>query len=423
MTGADDLTGAPGPADWHDGRLPRDTLRPDTLAVRGGTVRTPFQETSEALFLTQGYVYERAADAEAAFAGEADRFLYSRYGNPTVSTFEERLRLLEGAEACYATASGMSAVFTALAALVRSGSRVVAARALFGSTVVIFDEILARWGVRTDYVDGHVPEQWEQALATPADVVFFETPSNPMQDLVDIATVSRLAHAAGAVVVVDNVFATPVLSRPLELGADVVVYSATKHIDGQGRVLGGAILGTDAYVHGPVQTLIRNTGPSLSAFNAWVLLKGLETLSLRVRHQTASALTLAAWLEQHPAVAQVRYPYLPSHPQHALALAQQDGGGTVVTFDLRVPDGAGPDLAKQTTFGVLDALRVVDISNNLGDAKSLVTHPATTTHRKLGAAGRAAVGIAESTVRLSVGLEDPADLRDDLDQALAALDA
>jgi O-succinylhomoserine sulfhydrylase len=411
----------PGPADWHDDRLPRDTLRPDTLAVRGGTVRTPFQETSEALFLTQGYVYSRAAGAEAAFAGEADRFLYSRYGNPTVSTFEERLRLLEGAEACYATASGMSAVFTALAALVRSGSRVVAARALFGSSVVIFDEILAKWGVQTDYVDGHVPGQWEQALATPADVVFFETPSNPMQDLVDIAAVSRLAHAAGAVVVVDNVFATPVLSRPLDLGADVVVYSATKHIDGQGRVLGGAILGSDAFVHGPVQTLIRNTGPSLSAFNAWVLLKGLETLSLRVRHQTASALTLAGWLEQHPAVASVRYPYLPSHPQHALALAQQDGGGTVVTFDLRVPDGATPEVAKKATFGVLDTLRVIDISNNLGDAKSLVTHPATTTHRKLGPAGRAAVGIAESTVRLSVGLEDPADLRDDLEQALAAL--
>ncbi len=415
------MTGAPGPADWRDGRLPRAALRPDTLAVRGGTVRSGFQETSEALFLTQGYVYERAADAEAAFAGEADRFLYSRYGNPTVSSFEERLRLLEGAEACYATASGMSAVFTALAALVRSGSRVVAARALFGSSVVIFDEILASWGVRTDYVDGHVPEQWEAALATPADVVFFETPSNPMQDLVDIATVSRLAHAAGAVVVVDNVFATPVLSRPLPLGADVVVYSATKHIDGQGRVLGGAILGSDAFVHGPVQTLIRNTGPSLSPFNAWVLLKGLETLSLRVRHQTASALTLATWLEQHPAVAQVRYPYLPSHPQHALALAQQDGGGTVVTFDLRVLEDATPDVAKKATFGVLDALRVVDISNNLGDAKSLVTHPATTTHRKLGPAGRAAVGIAESTVRLSVGLEDVDDLADDLEQALGTL--
>jgi O-succinylhomoserine sulfhydrylase len=410
----------PGPGDWQDDRLPRDTLRPDTLAVRGGTVRTQFQETSEALFLTQGYVYERAADAEAAFAGETDRFLYSRYGNPTVSSFEERLRLLEGAEACYATASGMSAVFTALAALVRSGSRVVAARALFGSSVVIFDDILAKWGVRTDYVDGHVPEQWEAALATPADVVFFETPSNPMQDLVDIAAVSRLAHAAGAVVVVDNVFATPVLSRPLLFGGDVVVYSATKHIDGQGRVLGGAILGTDEFVHGPVQTLIRNTGPSLSPFNAWVLLKGLETLSLRVRHQTASALTLATWLERHPAVASVRYPYLPSHPQHALALEQQDGGGTVVTFGLRVPDGAAPEAAKKVTYGFLDALRVVDISNNLGDAKSLVTHPATTTHRKLGPAGRAAVGIAESTVRLSVGLEDAADLRDDLEQALGA---
>ncbi|HEY0188732.1 MAG TPA: O-succinylhomoserine sulfhydrylase [Cellulomonas sp.] len=409
----------PGPADWDDRRLPAG-LQPETLAVRGGAVRTPFQETSEALFLTQGYVYTRAADAEAAFAGEADRFVYSRYGNPTVSTFEERLRLLEGAEACFATATGMSAVFTALAALVRQGSRVVAARALFGSSVVIFDEILAKWGVRTDYVDGHVPEQWEAALATPADVVFFETPSNPMQDLVDIVTVSRLAHAAGAVVVVDNVFATPVLSRPLELGADVVVYSATKHIDGQGRVLGGAILGTDAFVHGPVQTLIRNTGPSLSAFNAWVLLKGLETLALRVRHQTASALTVATWLEQHPAVAGVRYPYLPSHPQHELALAQQAGGGTVVTFTIATPEGSTPEEEKRRTFAALDSLRVIDISNNLGDAKSMVTHPATTTHRKLGPAGRAAVGIAESTVRLSVGLEYPADLVADLEQAFAA---
>lgn len=419
--GAPTSTGTPGPADWRDARLPRDTLRPDTLAVRGGTVRTPFQETSEALFLTQGYVYARAAEAEAAFAGEADRFVYSRYGNPTVSTFEERLRLLEGAEACYATTSGMSAVFTALAALVRSGSRIVAARALFGSSIVIFDEILAKWGVRTDYVDGHVPAQWEEALSTPADVVFFETPSNPMQDLVDIATVSRLGHAAGATVIVDNVFATPVLSRPLEFGADVVVYSATKHIDGQGRVLGGAILGTDEFVHGPVQTLIRNTGPSLSAFNAWVLLKGLETLSLRVRHQTASALTVATWLEQHPAIESVRYPYLPSHPQYALARAQQDGGGTVVTFGLRVPEDATPDVAKKSTFAVLDALRVIDISNNLGDAKSLVTHPATTTHRKLGREGRAAVGIAESTVRLSVGLEDTRDLTDDLARALDTL--
>ncbi|WP_070320473.1 O-succinylhomoserine sulfhydrylase [Cellulomonas iranensis] len=411
----------PGPGDWDDHRLDRSTLRPDTLAVRGGLVRTEFGEMSEAVFLTQGYTYATAAQAEAGFAGDVDRFLYSRYGNPTVTTFEERLRLLEGAEACYATASGMSAVFTALAALVRSGSRIVAARALFGSSVVIFDEILAKWGVRTDYVDGHVPAQWEAALATPADVVFFETPSNPMQDLVDIATVSRLAHAAGATVVVDNVFATPVFSRPLEHGADVVVYSATKHVDGQGRVLGGAVLGSADYVRGPVQTLLRNTGPSLSPFNAWVLLKGLETMSVRVRHQAASALTLARWLEEQPGVARVRYPFLASHPQHDLARAQQTGGGTVVTFDLAVPPDAPADVAKKATFGVLDALRVVDISNNLGDAKSIVTHPATTTHRKLGPAGRAAVGIGEATVRLSVGLEDVEDLRDDLAQALATL--
>jgi len=256
-------------------------LRPDTLAVRGGLNRSNFDETSEGLFLTQGYVYPRAADAEAAFAGELDRFVYSRYGNPTVGMFEERLRLLEGAEACFATATGMSAVFTSLAALVKSSDRIVAARALFGSSLVIFDELFAKWGVRTDYVAGHVLEQWAAALATPATVVFFETPSNPMQDIVDVRAVCDLAHRAGALVVLDNVFATPVLQRPLEQGADIVVYSATKHIDGQGRVLGGAILGSKAYISGPVQTLIRNTGPSLSPFNAWVLLKGLETLSLR----------------------------------------------------------------------------------------------------------------------------------------------
>ncbi len=415
--GDDGSRRVPGPGDWDARRVDRAHLRPDTLAVRGGLVRTEFDETSEALFLTQGYVYAHAADAEAAFAGETDRFMYSRYANPTVATFEERLRLLDGAEACFATATGMSAVFTALAAVVGQGSRVVAARALFGSSLVVLDEILARWGVRTDYVDGHVPAQWEAALATPADVVFFETPSNPMQDLVDIAAVAELAHRAGALVVVDNVFATPVFSRPLEHGADVVVYSATKHIDGQGRVLGGAILGPADYVNGPVQTMIRNTGPSLSPFNAWVLLKGLETLSVRVRHQASSALRLAQWLEEHPAIASVRYPYLPSHPQHALALRQQSGGGTVVTFDLAVPEE--PAAADAATFAVLDALRVIDVSNNLGDAKSLVTHPATTTHRKLGPAGRAAVGISESTVRLSVGLEDVEDLIEDLDQALA----
>ncbi|MFE5310077.1 O-succinylhomoserine sulfhydrylase [Isoptericola sp. NPDC056605] len=396
------------------------TVRPATLAVRGGHRRSDFQEMSEGLFLTQGYTYASAADAEAAFAGERSQFLYSRYGNPTVHTFEERLRLIEGAEACYATASGMSAVFNALAALVSSGSRIVSARALFGSTNVIYDEIFAKWGVRVDLVDGHVTSQWEEALATPADVVFFESPSNPMQDLVDVRRVAELAHAAGAVVVVDNVFATPVLQKPLELGADVVVYSATKHIDGQGRVLGGAILGTEEFLTGPVQTFVRNTGPSLSPFNAWVLLKGLETLDVRVRAQDAAALQVATALEELDGVTGVRYPFLPSHPQHELAKAQQSGGGTVVTFDLAVPEGTEAAEAKKRTFAFLDALQVVDISNNLGDAKSIITHPATTTHRKLGPEGRAKVGIAETTVRLSIGLEDPRDIVEDVEQALHA---
>lgn len=391
-------------------------LRPDTLAVRGGLDRTGFDETAEAMFLTQGYVYGSAAEAEAAFAGDTDRFVYSRYGNPTVSVFEERLRLVEGAEACFATATGMAAVFNSLLALLKAGDRVVASRALFGSCFVILDELLPRFGVSTEFVDGHDLAQWERALATPARAVFFESPSNPMQDLVDVRAVCGLAHAAGATVVVDNVFATPLLQRPLELGADVVVYSATKHMDGQGRVLGGAILGSAAYVDEQVQPLMRHTGPSLSPFNAWVLLKGLETMRLRVDHQVRVALELAGWLEEHPAVRAVRHPWLPSHPQHELAREQMSAGGTVVTFELDAPDGG----AKAAAFRFLDALRVVDISNNLGDAKSLITHPATTTHRRLGVEGRARAGITDAVVRLSVGLEDVEDLREDLDRALAA---
>ncbi|MCK6211844.1 O-succinylhomoserine sulfhydrylase [Georgenia sp. EYE_87] len=398
-------------------------LRPGTLAVRGGQYRSAFQETSEALYLTQGFVYDRAAEAEAAFAEEIERYTYSRYTNPTVTTFEERLALIEGAEDCYATSTGMSAVFTALAALVSSGSRVVAARELFGSTLCVFDDILARWGVRTDYVTGTDLDQWAAALATPADVVFLESPSNPMQDVLDLPAIARLAHAAGATVIVDNVFATPVLQRPLELGADVVVYSATKHIDGQGRVMGGAILGTRELVRGPVQSLIRSTGPNLAPFNAWVLAKGLETLPLRVRAQTATALELARWLEQQPGVASVRYPFLASHPQHDLARAQMSGGGTVVTFTLDGSGLASADPAARAdverTFAFLDALRVVDISNNLGDAKSMVTHPATTTHRRVDPVTRDALGIVPTTVRFSVGLEDVEDLREDLDAALA----
>jgi O-succinylhomoserine sulfhydrylase len=385
-------------------------LRPDTLAVRGGLARSDFDETAEALFLTSGFVYDSAEQAEAAFKDEIDKFIYSRYGNPTVAMFEERLRLLEGAEACFATASGMSAVFVALSALLGQGDRVVASRGLFGSCFVILDEILPRWGVETVFVDGPDLDQWRDALSQPTTAVFFETPSNPMQELVDMRAVSDLAHAAGAQVVVDNVFGTPVFSRPLDFGADVVVYSATKHIDGQGRTLGGAVLGRREFVDGPVKNLMRHTGPAMSPFNAWVLVKGLETMSLRVRHQAASTLTLARALEEHPKVRRVVYPWLESHPQHELAKAQMTGGGTVVTFEI--------EGGKDEAFAVMNALRVVDISNNLGDAKSMVTHPATTTHRRLSPEARAAVGITDGTIRISVGLEDPADLVEDLTTAL-----
>jgi O-succinylhomoserine sulfhydrylase len=359
-------------------------------------------------------VYTSAAEAEASFAGEVDHYVYSRYGNPTVTAFEERLRLIEGADDCFATASGMAAVFNSLIALLEAGDRVVASRALFGSCYIILNDLLPRWGVTTTFVDGHDPDQWRAALAEPAQAVFFESPSNPMQDLIDIAEVCRLARDAGATVIVDNVFATPLLQKPLELGADVAVYSATKHIDGQGRVLGGAILGPTSYIRNQVEPLMRHTGPSISPFNAWVLLKSLETLRLRLDHQCASALRLAAWLETHPAVASVRYPYLPSHPQHALAVRQMTAGGTVVTFRL----DATAETAKRDAFTVVDALRLIDISNNLGDAKSLITHPATTTHRRLSPKERQQAGIGDGVIRLSVGLEDVEDLQADLDRAL-----
>lgn len=384
--------------------------RPDTLAVRSGLARSGFEETAEALYLTSGFVYDSAEAAEAAFSGESDRFVYSRYGNPTTAMLQERLAALEGAEACTATASGMSAVFTALAALLGAGDRVVASRGLFGSCFVILDEILPRWGVETVFVDGPDLEQWRQALSQPTTAVFFESPSNPMQELVDMRAVSDLAHAAGAQVVVDNVFGTPVFSRPFDHGADVVVYSATKHIDGQGRVLGGAILGRREFIDGPVQNLMRHTGPTMSAFNAWVLLKGLETLRLRVEAQAATALKLAKVLEAHPKVSRVVHPFLVSHPQHELAKRQMSGGGSVVTFQI--------DGDKAEAFALMNALRIVDISNNLGDSKSMITHPATTTHRRMGADARAAIGITDGTLRLSVGLEDAGDLVDDVRQAL-----
>lgn len=383
---------------------------PATIGVRGGLLRSGFEETAEALYLTSGYVYASAAEAEKAFTGEIDRYVYSRYGNPTISMFEERLRLIEGAPACFATATGMAAVFTSLGALLGGGDRLVAARSLFGSCFVVCNEILPRWGVETVFVDGDDLSQWEEALSVPTQAVFFETPSNPMQSLVDIAAVTELAQAAGAKVVLDNVFATPLLQQGFPLGVDVVVYSGTKHIDGQGRVLGGAILGSQEYIDGPVQKLMRHTGPAISAFNAWILLKGLETLAVRVDYSNRSAERVAEFLEGHSAVSWVKYPFLESHPQYDLAKRQMRGGGTVVTFEL-----AG---SKERAFEVLDKLQIIDISNNLGDAKSLITHPATTTHRAMGPEGRAAIGLGDGVVRVSVGLEDTDDLIRDLDRAL-----
>lgn len=381
-----------------------------TQLVRGGLTRSEWDETSEGLFLTSGFVYGSAEEAEAAFAGESDHYIYSRYGNPTVSMFEERLRTIEGAEAVYATASGMAAVFTSLIAILETGDRVVASKGLFGSCFLILDELLPRWGIDTEFVDGADIDAWAEALSKPTKAVFFETPSNPMQGLVDIRAVSDLAHEAGATVVVDNVFATPVLQSPIQLGADVVVYSTTKHIDGQGRTLGGAILGSTEYIDEKVQPFIRHTGPALSPFNAWVLVKSLETLDLRVTAQTKAALALASALGDFPGVTDVWYPFLETHPQHDLATRQMSGGGSVVTFEVE----GGKDAA----FRVLNGLSIIDISNNLGDAKSLVTHPASTTHRRLGPQVRSQMGITDGVVRISVGLEDVGDLTNDLHAAL-----
>ncbi|CAN5881111.1 O-succinylhomoserine sulfhydrylase [soil metagenome] len=386
-----------------------ESWRPDTVAVRAGLDRTGFFETSEALFLNSGYVYASAEEAEAAFAGDIDRHRYSRVSNPTVTMLQERVRMMEGAEAAWATASGMAAVFYALLAALQAGDRVVAARSLFGSCFVVLDELLPRLGIRCDFVDGSDLDQWGAALSTPAQAVFFESPSNPMQELVDITAVSELARKAGAVVIVDNIFASPLYQRPLELGADVVVYSTTKHMDGQGRTLGGMILGSAAFIDDQVQPFMRHTGPVLSPFNAWVVLKSIETMRLRVDRMAASSVQMGEWLESQSGVTWVRHPWLSSHPQADLARQQMTGGGTVVTFEV--------EGGTRRAFDILNALRTIDISNNFADAKSLITHPATTTHRRIGPNARAAIGITDATIRLSVGLEDPRDLIDDLAQA------
>jgi O-succinylhomoserine sulfhydrylase len=384
-----------------------------TKLVQAGIRRSGYGETSEAIFLTQGFVYDSAAAAEARFveAGE-DEFIYARYGNPTVRMFEERIAALEGAEDAFATASGMAAVNGALVSMLKAGDRVVSSRALFGSCLYILEEVLTRFGVEVCFVDGTDLDQWRAAIRPGTKAVFLESISNPTLEVIDIAAVAALAHAAGATVIVDNVFATPVFQRSLDLGADVVVYSATKHIDGQGRCLGGVVLGRRDYIRKVLEPYLKHTGGSLSPFNAWVMLKGLETLELRCCAQAETAAALAARFAGHAKLARVLYPFHPSHPQHDLARRQMIAGGTVLSLDL-----AG---GKAAAFRFLDALKIVRISNNLGDAKSLVTHPATTTHQRLSAAARAALGIGDGLVRLSVGLEDTEDLARDIEAALAA---
>ncbi len=391
---------------------PQWKLDPQTLSVRSGLTRTGFGETSEALFLNSGFTYATAEQAEASFAEDIDHFLYSRFHNPTVSMFENRLAALEGAERCLGTSSGMSAMFMSIACLVSSGDRVVASAAMFSSCHVVLTEILPKWGVIVELVKSDDLEGWKKALSQPTKAVFIETPSNPMLEITDIKYVSDLAHKVGATVVVDNVMASVVLQKPLELGADVVMYSTTKHIDGQGRVLGGAILGSNDYFTNHLLPFNRHTGPTMSAFNAWVLVKSLETIQMRVNAMADGAQAVAEFLESHSKIDVVRHPGLKSHPHHALAMSQMSGkGGSMIGFEVKG--------GKEAAFAIMNKLRVIDISNNLGDSKSLITHPASSTHRRLSPEVQAEMGIRAGTLRLSVGLEAASDLIKDLQQALS----
>jgi len=388
--------------------------RPTTQLVRGGTERSQFDETSEALYMTSGYVYSSPEEAQQAFKGEKDRFIYSRYANPTVAMLEERLRLLEGANYCNTTASGMAAVFAALACQLKAGDRVVASRALFGSCLYIIADLLPTYGIESELVDGVDLDQWAKALSKPTNAVFLETPSNPTLEIIDIKAVSDMAHQAGASVIVDNVFATPVLQHPLQLGADIVIYSSTKHIDGQGRSMGGVILSNDEeFAEEKLKTFLRHTGPSASPFNAWLQLKGLETLGLRVEKMSANALAVATFLAEQSGIEKVLYPGLESHPQFKLAMQQMESGSTLVSF--QVPGG------QDGAFKFLNGVGLIDISNNLGDAKSLITHPATTTHQRLSDEERTQMGITDGLIRLSVGLEDVEDIKEDLESALSGM--
>ena len=386
--------------------------RPATRMVHGGTVRSGFGETSEALFLTQGFVYDSAEAAEARFKGEEDGFIYSRYANPTVDMFEKRMCLLEGAEDARAMASGMAAVSAAIGCQVKAGDHIVAARALFGSCRWVVETLMPRYGVECTLVDGRNLDEWKAAMRPQTKVLFLESPTNPTLELCDIAAIADIAHEGNARLVVDNVFATPILQKPLELGADIVIYSTTKHVDGQGRCLGGIVLGSREWIDENLHDYFRHTGPSMSPFNAWVMLKGLETLPLRVRQQTETAALIADQLAQEKGVSRVLYPGRADHPQAEIARKQMAGGSTLVAFEL-----AG---GKKAAFAFENALSIIRISNNLGDAKSLVTHPATTTHKNLAPEARAQLGISDGLVRLSVGLEDSADLMEDIAAAMAA---
>jgi len=387
--------------------------RPETRLVHSGSLRSQFGETSEALFLTQGYVYESSLQAERRFKNEEPGYQYSRFSNPTVTMFEQRMAALEGAEAARATATGMAAVTTAVMGQLRAGDHVVASKALFGSCRYVVEEHCNRYGIASTLVDGTDLAQWKSAVRPNTKTFFLESPTNPTLEVLDIRAIAEIAHAAGATLVVDNVFATPMYQRPLELGADCVVYSATKHIDGQGRCLGGVVLGSEKFIQDNIHQLIRQTGPSLSPFNAWVLLKGLETLPVRVARQTETAETVAAALAKHPKVTRLLYPGRPDHPQAAVVQKQMRAGSTLVAFE--VTGG------KAGAFRFQDALTLVKISNNLGDAKSLITHPATTTHQRLTPAARAELGISDGLVRLSCGLEHADDIVEDLVAALATV--
>ncbi len=390
-------------------------LKPETLAVRAGSMRSQFGEHSEALYLTSSFVYENAAQAAARFAATEEGYIYSRFSNPTIDMLQSRLAALEGGQACIVTGSGMSAIMGCCMSLLKAGDHIVTANALFGATTTLFNTLFARFGVSTTYVNLTVPAEFEAAIQANTRLIYIESPANPLTEVADIAAISKIAKAHGVVLIVDNCFASPVLQQPLALGADIVVHSATKYIDGQGRVLAGAVIGSAQYINDQMYNYLRSAGPSMSAFNAWLLLKSLETLPVRMRQHCEGGLKVAQWLEARPQVKRIFYPGLPSHPQYAISQKQQTGGGGMIALELK---SDSPEQGRERAWRLIDHCKVWSITGNFGDARSTITHPATTTHARVGEAARQAAGITEAMVRLSVGLEHPDDLIADLDRGL-----